>query len=95
MKCYDCAATGDHGDAVAVCADCAAAVCIEHSVTVKHWLTRTQTIMRVERVERVDPPARLIRCATCHAADLAAARSQKRRSPLPRNADLEADHAHR
>lgn len=89
----DCAATGDDRDAVAVCADCDAAVCIEHSVTVKHWLTRTQTIMRVERV---DPPARLIRCATCHAvAHLAAATSQKQRSPLSRNADPEADHAHR
>jgi hypothetical protein len=33
MNCYDCAITGDHRDAVAVCADCGAAVCIEHAVT--------------------------------------------------------------
>jgi hypothetical protein len=65
MNCYDCAVTGDHRDAVAVCADCGAAVCIEHTVTARHWLTRTQTILRVEHVERA---ARVIRCGTCHAA---------------------------
>jgi hypothetical protein len=65
MNCYDCAATGDRRDAIAVCADCGAAVCIEHAVTAQHWLTRTQTILRVERVE---PAARVIRCGTCHAA---------------------------
>jgi hypothetical protein len=65
MNCYDCAVTGDHRDAIAVCADCGAAVCIEHAVTAQHWLTRTQTILRVEHVE---PAARVIRCGTCHAA---------------------------
>jgi hypothetical protein len=70
MNCYDCAVTGDHRDAVAVCADCGAAVCIEHAVTARHWLTRTQTILRVEHVE---PAARVIRCGTCHAAHRARA----------------------
>jgi hypothetical protein len=65
MNCYDCAVAGNHRDAVAVCADCGAGVCIEHSVTAQHWLTRTQTILRVERVE---PASRVIRCGTCHAA---------------------------
>jgi hypothetical protein len=68
MNCYDCAVTGDHRDAVAVCADCGAAVCIEHTVPTRHWLTRTRTIMLVEPV---DPPARVIRCGTCHAAHAA------------------------
>ena len=49
-------------------ADCGAAVCVEHSVSAPHWLTRTQL---VNRVERIDPPARVIRCGTCHAAHAA------------------------
>lgn len=68
MNCYDCATAGDHHPAVAVCVDCGAAVCVEHAVPVRHWLTRTQTIMRVERV---GPPARLIRCEPCHVAHVA------------------------
>ena len=68
MNCYDCATAGDHRHAVGICVDCGAAVCIEHAVTARHWLTRTQTIMRVERVE---PPARIIRCETCNAAHVA------------------------
>jgi hypothetical protein len=68
MNCYDCAVTGDHRSAVAVCVDCGAAVCVEHSVSTRHWLTRSQLI---NRVERVDPPARVIRCGTCHAAHAA------------------------
>jgi hypothetical protein len=68
VNCYDCAARGDHRDAVAVCVDCGAGLCIGHAVPVRHWLTRTQTIMRVERVE---PPARLIRCESCQAAHVA------------------------
>jgi hypothetical protein len=68
MNCYDCATAGDHRQAVAVCVDCGAAVCIEHATSTQHWLTRTQTIMRIERVE---PPARVIRCETCHTAHAA------------------------
>lgn len=65
MNCYDCAIVADSRDAVAVCADCGAGVCIEHAVSSMHWLTRTHVINRLERVE---PPARVIRCGTCHAA---------------------------
>jgi Uncharacterized protein conserved in archaea (DUF2180) len=61
----DCAATGTYRPAVAVCVDCGAGVCIEHAVNTSHWLTRTQALMRVERVE---PPARSIRGKTYHAA---------------------------
>jgi hypothetical protein len=68
MNCYDCAIAGAAGQAVAVCSDCGAGVCIEHAVTAKHWLTRTALI---NRVERIDPPARVIRCGTCHAAHAA------------------------
>jgi hypothetical protein len=65
MNCYDCATTGTYRPAVAVCVDCGVGVCIEHAVNTSHWLTRTQALMRVERIE---PPARIIRCETCHAA---------------------------
>jgi hypothetical protein len=65
MNCYDCSRVGVTRGAVAVCIDCGAAVCLEHTISEKHWLTRMQVILRVERV---DPPGRLIRCRTCHAA---------------------------
>ena len=32
MNCYDCAVSGAYRDAVAVCADCGAAVCVEHAI---------------------------------------------------------------
>ena len=31
MNCFDCASLGDHVDAVAICADCGAAVCHDHA----------------------------------------------------------------
>ncbi len=68
MNCYDCAVSGAYRDAVAVCSDCGAAVCVEHAVPAQHWLTRT---FLINRVERVQPAARLIRCETCHAAHVA------------------------
>ena len=65
MNCFDCAALGDHAAAVAVCADCGAAVCHDHAHVTPHWLTRT---MPINRVVAVEPPARTIRCAVCQAA---------------------------
>jgi hypothetical protein len=70
MNCYDCA-TQDHLNrlAVAVCHDCGAAACAEHSVARRHHLTRPAMIMRAEPVE---PAARVLRCTTCDAAYAAA-----------------------
>jgi hypothetical protein len=69
MNCYDCKTIDDlDREAAAICADCGAAVCVGHAVTTLHWLTRTQAI---ERVVRVEPAARTIRCGTCHAAHAA------------------------
>jgi len=68
MNCYDCAASAIDRAAVAVCADCGAAVCVDHAVSTRHWLTRTMVINRVVPVE---PAARVIRCGTCHAAHVA------------------------
>ena len=65
MNCFDCAALGDHVDAVAICADCGAAVCHDHAHVTARWLTRT---MLINRVVAVEPPARTIRCAVCQAA---------------------------
>ena len=65
MNCFDCAALGGHAAAVAICADCGAAVCSGHAHVTARWLTRTMVINRVVAVE---PPARTIRCGICQAA---------------------------
>ena len=65
MSCFDCAARGEAADAVAVCADCGAAVCYEHAHVTAHWLTET---MPINRVVAVEPPARTVRCGICRAA---------------------------
>jgi hypothetical protein len=65
MNCFDCAALGQHAQAVAVCADCGAALCYDHAQVTARWLTRTMVINRVVAVE---PPARTIRCRICQAA---------------------------
>jgi hypothetical protein len=36
VNCHDCATDGDQRQAVAVCADCGAAVCVEHAESVRH-----------------------------------------------------------
>lgn len=69
MNCFDCAALARPVPAVAVCADCGAAVCADHAHVSPHWLTRTMTI---NRTVRVGPPARTIRCPVCQAAHAAA-----------------------
>jgi hypothetical protein len=69
MNCYDCAALGSITTAVAVCADCGAAVCPDHAHVAPRWLTRTVAINRLVRVE---PPGRSVRCGTCKAAHEAA-----------------------
>jgi len=84
MNCYDCALAGTVTPAVAVCHDCGASVCIVHSVTRQRHLTRTVTINRTITVE---PPARLLRCATCATAKDAVRRDA---SPKRRHA-----HSHR
>jgi hypothetical protein len=65
MNCFDCTLAGLTTPAVAVCHDCGAAVCLEHAFVRRHHLTRTATINRIIVVE---PPARVLRCATCTAA---------------------------
>ena len=70
MNCFDCASLGYSSDAVAVCANCGAAICHDHARVSAHWLTRTAVL---NRTVNVDPPARTIRCGVCEAAHDAAA----------------------
>jgi hypothetical protein len=65
MNCFDCAALGHAAEAVAVCADCWAGACPEHARVTPRWLTRT---VPVNRTERVEVPARIIRCSLCQQA---------------------------
>ena len=69
MNCFDCAALHSAVAAVAVCADCGAALCHEHAHVAIRWLTRMEAINRPVRVE---PPARSVRCDMCQAAHDAA-----------------------
>lgn len=62
MNCYDCNEHGNDIPAIAVCHDCGAGVCIDHADTHTRYLTRMVGLgMPIE----VEPPARIIRCATC------------------------------
>lgn len=65
MNCFDCAAHGRSETAVALCADCGAAVCLDHAHVTARWLTRTAALNRIVAVE---PPARTVRCTVCQAA---------------------------
>ena len=65
MNCYDCAITGHQNAAVASCVDCGAGLCIEHAIVAPHHLTRVGVINRIETIE---PPARLMYCETCATA---------------------------
>jgi hypothetical protein len=80
MDCLDCLLDSrQHSVAVGTCVDCGAGVCLDHAVILEHWLTRAAAIMREVPVE---PPARLIRCATCDAPHRA-----ERGHQLPHPAD--------
>jgi hypothetical protein len=65
MNCFDCAALGHAAEAVAVCTECGAGACSGHAHVTPRWLTRTVPISRTERIE---VPARIIRCRVCQQA---------------------------
>lgn len=66
MDCLDCLLdTHRHIVAVACCSDCGAGVCLTHLVILERRLTRPAVMLREIPV---DPPARVLRCPTCHAA---------------------------
>jgi hypothetical protein len=84
MNCFDCTLAEATTPAIAVCHDCGAAVCLEHAFVRRHHLTRTATMNRIIVVE---PPARVVRCATCTAAIEAVARDS---APQRRSAEQHA-----
>jgi hypothetical protein len=65
VNCFDCAAHGRTEEAVAICADCGAGICLGHAQVTPRWLTRT---MPINRTVAVEPPARTIRCCLCQQA---------------------------
>jgi hypothetical protein len=69
MNCLDCALAGTTNAAVATCHSCGAAVCANHAIIQPHHLHR---IVPLNRPIPVEPPARLITCDTCAAAQHAA-----------------------
>ncbi len=75
MNCLDCAGHGRSEEAVAICADCGAGLCLDHAHVTPRWLTRA---VPVNRVVAVEPPARTTRCGLCQQARDAQAGQQVR-----------------
>ena len=70
MNCYDCHRSGDATLAIAICHDCGAALCPDHTAEG----TCNLTVVRATSWQTsVQPPQRRIRCRTCAAAITAAA----------------------
>ncbi len=56
MNCFDCAALGDQVPAVAICADCGAAICQRHAHLTPRWLTRTAVMRGTKEKDEVRTP---------------------------------------
>jgi hypothetical protein len=69
MNCLDCTLAGATTPAVATCHSCGAAVCVDHAVIQPHYLQR---VVPLNRLIPIDPPARVIACEVCAAAQDAA-----------------------
>ena len=76
MTCYDSALAVQSTPAVAVCLGCGVGLCMAHAIVEPRYLTRTAVINRVELVE---PPARVVHCAICASAEQAQTRPTGRR----------------
>jgi hypothetical protein len=68
VNCLDCALDGIDTTAVGICTDCGGAVCLLHAVVTAQHRTVDAALNR--RIA-IDPPARVLRCSTCDAADRA------------------------
>ena len=66
MNCYDCNNHGNDTPAVAVCHDCGAGLCADHVDTQDRYLIR---MVPLGMFVNVEPPARIIQCATCSTAN--------------------------
>jgi hypothetical protein len=77
MNCFDCADINPPAPAaVGVCHSCGAGVCKDHAIVLDHYLTRTEPI---DQVITIEPPARLIWCGVCFAANNAAVHHDRHR----------------
>ena len=81
MNCFDCKGLGVDNEAVAVCSDCGAGICVDHAHVARRWLTRSMVINRTVAVE---PSARSIYCGTCHASRVARGDPEAMVGPAPR-----------
>ena len=66
MNCLDCTLAGATTPAVATCHSCGAAVCADHAVIQPHYLQR---VVPLNRLIPIEPPARVIACEVCAAAE--------------------------
>ena len=76
MNCLDCPDINRPTAAVGVCHSCGAGVCKVHAHVYDHYLTRTEPI---DQLITIEPPARLILCGVCSAADEAAVHHDRHR----------------
>ncbi len=82
MNCLDCNSPTTNVPAVAVCHDCGAGICADHTVIETMHLTRMVALgMPVD----VEPPGRIIRCHTCANATSALGNSASDRHHRPRS----------
>ena len=75
MHCLDCTTIGSPTTAVGVCHCCGAGVCVDHAKIHDHYLTRSEPI---DQVIRIEPPARSLWCGACAAANEAAVHHDRR-----------------
>jgi hypothetical protein len=68
MHCFDCAALGRDTASTAICQECGAALCHQHTVTVEREVRRAAGTGRATS----PVPARRLTCQVCHQAHQAA-----------------------
>jgi hypothetical protein len=79
MNCLDCTLAGATTPAVATCHSCGAAVCADHAVIQPHHLQR---VVPLNRLVPIEPPARVIACEVCAAAQNAAQHAEPAHRPM-------------
>ena len=95
MNCLDCTLAGATTPAVATCHSCGAAVCADHAVIQPRYLQR---VVPLNRLIPIEPPARVIACEVCAAAQDAVQHPEpaqhrhfhRRHAPAPEVAVLSA-----
>lgn len=65
MQCYECATHGIQREAVGLCTQCSAGLCMEHAVSVQQPV---HTQRPINQVVVLPLKTRQLRCAKCHEA---------------------------